>query len=235
MQLLILIMSFLNSLKVKQNSVVAIIDISSAQVSGALVSILSKPKSSQISRIIFNTRVPLASEKDIDFDSFNFEVISAIKKVTHTLLNSGLPTPVKFVCFVGSPFLVSQTKVINYSQSDYFVFTKDILNEIVQKKIDDFRLENNKTGKFSIIESKIMQIKLDGYELNDPLGHKIKQFSVAQFLAGISTTQLDKIKQAIFSQSHNNKIDFHSVAFASFSVLRDSLNQTKNFLVIDAV
>lgn len=226
-------MSFWNLFRIKQNSVVAIIDIGSAQVSGALVSVSTDKQGRKQNQLIFNTKVETSIDGDLDFDRFDFEIIKAVKIVTHNLVKSGFHQPTKFFCFLASPFLVSQTKIINYSQDNQFVFTPKILDSITRREAEYFRSRNESGEQFNLIENKIMQIKLDGYELAQPFGHKVNQLTLAQFLSGSSASQLNKIRHAIASQSHNDEIEFHSYAFSAFSALRDGLGGQKNFLAID--
>ena len=226
-------MSFWNLFSVKQNSVEAVIDIGSAQVSGALISVSTNNQGRKQNRLIFNTKAETGIDGELDFERFDWEIIKAIKKVTHDLVKSGFHQPTKFSCFLSSPFLVSQTKVINYSQADQFVFTPKILDSISRREAEDFRLRNEGEKQFNLIENKIMQIKLNGYELAQPFGHKVNQLTLAQFLSGSPASQLAKIRQAISSQSHNNKVEFHSYTFSAFSALRDGLGGQKNFLAVD--
>jgi len=228
-------MSFWNPFRIKQNSVVAIIDIGSAEVSGALVSVSVDQYGQKQNQIIFNTKVETGIEGDLNFERFDFEITKAIKIVTHNLVKSGFNQPEKFVCFLASPFLISQTKIVSYSQNDGFgfVFTPKILDSIIRREAENFCFDNETGGLFNIIENKVMQIKLDGYEIEQPFGHKVNQITISQFMSGSPVSQLEKIWQAVSSQSHNDNIEFHSYAFAAFSTLRDNLGDKKNFIAVD--
>lgn len=226
-------MSFWNLFRIKKNSVVAIIDIGSAQVSGALISVSTDRYGYKQNRIIFNTKVETGVDSDLSFERFDFEIVKAVKIVTHRLVKSGFDQPEEFVCFLAAPFLISQTKIINYYRDDQFIFTEKILNGISRREAENFRLTNGRDEPLEIIESKIMQIRLDGYDVDQPFGHKVNQLKIAQFLSGSPVSQLTKIKNAIGSQSHNDKVNFHSYSFAAFSTLRDNLGDKKNFLAID--
>lgn len=226
-------MSFWNLFRTKQNFIVAIIDIGSAQVSGALISISTDRYGKKKNHIIFSTRTETGIDGDLDFERFDFEITKAVKIVTHNLIRNNFRQPEKFICFLASPFLISQTKVINFSQDEQLVFTEKILDNITRREAEDFRQKNESGGQFDIIENKIMQIKLDGYEIENPFGHKTRQLKIAQFLSGSPVRQLNKIRHAINSQSHNNNISFHSYSFAAFSALRDSVGSKKNFLAVD--
>ncbi len=226
-------MSFWNLFGIKRNSVLAIIDIGSSQVSGALVLVSKNRSGHKNHQIVFNTKVEISVDGELDFDRFDFEIIKAIKMVTHKLVRSGFTQPEKFVCFLASTFLVSQTKVINFSQDKQFVFTQKILEGITKREAEDFRARNEKGDQFQIIENKVMQIKLDGYEVAKPFDKKITKLSLAQFLSGSPVSQLNKIRSAIGSQSHSEKISFHSYNFAAFSTLRDLLAGKKNFIAVD--
>lgn len=226
-------MSFWNLFTNKKSTIVAIIDVGSAQVSGALVSIAINKKGQRQSNIIFSTKVATGIESDLDYDRFDFEILKAIKKVTHILLKNSFFQPEKFVCFLTSPFLVSQTKIINYSQENKFIFTEKILHNLTKKEARNFCTTHDQNQKFSLIESKVTQIKLDGYELSHPFGQEVTNIRISQFLSGSSVNQLNKIREAIISQSHNDLIEFHSYSFAAFSALRDNPSVHKNFIAID--
>lgn len=226
-------MSWWNFSKKNKKTLVAIIDIGSAEVSGALISISIDKNNKRHFRIIFNTRVETGVEEVFDFYRFDSGVCRGLKKVVDNLLKSGLGIPERYFCFLSSPFVFSQTKIINYSQADSFTFTQKTLDNLSRRESDAFCAKYSQDGPFSLIDNKIMQVKLDGYETTSLFGNKIKSLAISQFLSGGSSHQLEKIKQVIIGSSHNDNIVFHSYSFAIFSSLRDILNMKKNFLAID--
>ena len=211
----------------------AIIDIGSTQISAALVSVSKDRRGRTKNQIIFSTKLETGIEGNFDYDRFDRATIKSLKQITHRILRSGFNRPEKFYCFLSSPFLISQTKVINYSQSTPFLFTAKMLNSMTKREAENFRVANEGNEAFSVIENKIMQIKSDGYEAENPFGHQVKTVRSAQFLSGSPESQLNKLRSAISGESHIDKIEFHSYVFAAFSALRDTLGHKNNFLIID--
>lgn len=223
-------MSWRNFLSPKHEELVAIIDVGSAQVSAALVT-FSYTKGHATSRVVKSTKVHTEIPGELDFERFNAETVKAIKRCLSDLLYGQNGSPHRFVCFLSSPFTISQTKIINYDQEDKFTFTEKMLGNITQREANAFRSKYD--GNLEIIDNRIMQIKLDGYESLAPFGHSVRQIEVAQFLCGSPAGQLKMIRQAISTAGHNDRIEFNSYSFAAFVALRNTLSDKKNFFAVD--
>jgi hypothetical protein len=128
--------------------------------------------------------------------------------------------------------------MLNYG-ADNFVFNHQLLNELSYKEAQQF-LEHHLSlkagaveGDFEVIENKIMQIKLNGYEVGMPFGKVSSRAAIAQYLSITSKEMLLAIRAAITAGTHKNQVEFHSFTFSAYSAIRDLLNNERNFLMID--
>lgn len=217
----------------KQNKVIAIVDIGSASVGAALVSIAGsetriKPE------VLFYEQEQTPVENEPSFDRFSAEISKALRAVLTRLLKAGKGSPDEYVVFLASSFVVSQTKVVSYQEDKPRPFTRKMLEGMTRQGADDFYVRNvQSTRDFCVIENRLMQITLDGYEIAEPYGNAARQIKIAQFLSGSPASIVNKLSDDIIAVGHRDNIQFHSYAFAAWSALRNNAISGKDFLAID--
>jgi len=222
-------MSWWNPWSKKPSKIVAVIDIGSADVSAALVSIKDKR-----SEILFHTESIVPDQHEFNYDRRIRELSKAVKKTLEGLLRQGVRAPDQYVCFLSSSFAVSQTKTLTYREDTPRPLSQKMLTGILKRGFDDFYSANtNSEEDFYIIENKILEAKLDGYIVTDPLSRPAKEFKITQFLSGCPGEILRQFSRAIQSAGHSDKITFHTYTLASFSALRDYPAGGNSFISID--
>lgn len=235
--------------KSNNDELIAIFDIESGSVGGALVKIPKKSKKAkefnlpalgmldklpQSSEIIHAVRTPISMSQDFDFDFFLFEMGRALAETAKNLENARLGAPNKVFCFLASPWHASQTRIIKMNKNTPFVFSAKISGELLRKEIKNF--ENAQTGQsldlgkdFKIIESSVMQIKLNGYKTSDPFGKKAKELEMAVFVSVSPENILSAIEHRI-QKFFNMEVKFQSSLFSSFVVARDAFPSESDFI-----
>ncbi len=242
----------------QKEEIVAIYDIGSGSVGGALVSIpkTSKKKSFNFLTlsaeespedkplVLYSTRTPITLNQDFDFDHFLFETGRALENVSKKMEQAlftppmaGRGAPAKVFCFLSAPWYSCQTRIIKLKRNTPYKFTEKLAEEYIQKEIKNFESIQAKhfenTGeKMRLIESRIMEMKLNGYKTAMPFDKKISEFEIALFVAVGSERILGAIEHQI-QHFFNQEVVFESFIFPSFAVSRDIFPDEKNFISID--
>lgn len=222
-------MSIFSSHKPK---IAVIIDIGSSSVGAAAVLLFPEKKP----RVFYSVREEMHFQEHFVFERFASSMLQTLEKILAKVSAVELPAHSEqvFSCFLASPWYASQTIQLEKRFRDPTAFNEDTLDELQKKEIKDFqRREIEKIGRDAIIlETKIIQTKLNGYETDDPFGKKAMEAEVAIY-ASISSEKIvkainDRIKRAFPVCTPQ----FHSFSLASFSAMRDLFHE-KNFLFMD--
>jgi hypothetical protein len=195
---------------------IAILDIGSTSVGGALVA----PEA----QIIFSLRRPIVYQAKMDLERFLADVSAAIAEVLTQLVKQG-GAPSQVVCVLSAPFYAARTDWVSKKESESFVFTKKLLDELVDKV-------RKPVAGHEILESSVLDISLNGYELANPYGQRALEVELSHYLSIASTKVLEGLRQAVNKVVHGAEVKFHSFSFALFRVL-DELLPSKDYLMLD--
>lgn len=219
----------------KKEKLVAIFDIGSGSVGGALVKISSDIKS--IPTIIKTTRTDIVTRKELDFNLFLKDMILALGFASRALCESKLGAPDEIVCVLASPWYISETRNIKMSKEHSFIFTKKIVDELLEKEMVSLdALYKNKYGDIEsipeIMEHPILGISLNGYLVDDPLGKKTRSIEMNMAISLSPKLCLDKIKDTIAKTFHHTPISFSSFMMSSYISVRDRYDH-ESYLLLD--
>ncbi|MCX6712725.1 MAG: hypothetical protein NTY66_00775, partial [Candidatus Vogelbacteria bacterium] len=216
----------LNPFAKKRSKIVAILDIGSGSVGGALLSL--GPDGAEI---IYYAQSETRSGAEPDFQRFNSSISQALKNTIGRLQASGLAAPEEYHCFLSSAFADSQTKFSTYRDTQPRVLTSKSINGIARRNAEAF-VRSSSSADFYLLENKILRFKLDGYETAEPIGQTASEIELAQYLSRSSSAQIRRLAREISGLTHTNKIFFHSYALAAANALRDYFN-VDSFLAVD--
>src|SRR3989344_5473983 len=88
-------------------------------------------------------------------------------------------------------------------------------------------------GALVIIEKKIVQIKLNGYEVRNPYGQKTSRIELSMIVGVSSGKVVESIERKLSNFFHVKSVHFGAFPIAAFSAIRDIFPNEKNFLFID--
>ncbi len=167
--------------------------------------------------------------------------ISEIHKNINTIpiLKSGRIRKVH--CLLSSPWYVSMTKTLKLENAESITFSKKLVDDILKKEEIDFEKSifsnssnlNSPEKKSFILERKIIQAKLNGYETTDPYSQKARIVEVSIFIAIALQTVVSDIENAVHRIIGLRKTNFNSFPFATYSAVRDIFSDDKNFAFMD--
>ncbi len=215
-----------------KDELMLVFNVGSSFVGGALF----WTQKSGIPKIIFSTREPIAVEEKMDIDRFLFLTLQSLEIIVKRVVDAKLGAPAKIFCILPPPWLVSQTRIINFKKNTPFIFTTKLADELIQKEIKLFEEENlikykNISSTIRSIEFKNIKTSLNGYETSEPLNKKATELEMAIFVSISGEQILKKIEDTIAKVFHFEKITFSSFTMATFTVIRDLFPKKENFLL----
>ncbi len=215
-----------------------ICDIGNGSLGVALVLFASSEKAPNV---IFSERIFLQSETGKGYENITANLGKNLNNLLSNVLKfcvSNKINPSKVSCFFSSPWFISQTHILRVKQPEPIVFSESILSKILKEAENNF-LSNKDSRAFKfvsedikLIERKITRIKLNGYQTHEPLGKKASTIEVALFLSAVRKETILLIESAINRLWLDVKIQHHTFPLASFSMIRNELNNPGNFLLV---
>ena len=215
---------------------VIVFDIGSASIGGAFVSI----DPSKIPEVIFTTRREIPFQEKLNFERFLELMINTLEEMFVAMQKAGGGVKVdQAFCVLASPWYASQTRLVHYNQPQAFTVTEKGLNKLIQKEIELFReskfFSSSKVGDAlpEIMESKNIQMKLNGYEVRSPFGKKTNELEVALYISMIPSHIYKSINDSIKKFWHLPNVHFSSFSFTAFDSIRDIFAEETSFLFMD--
>lgn len=225
-----------NFLNFSKKELVAVIDIEDGSVGGMLMSL---DKEKDVPEKLFSIRKELPYQKNFSYKRFFYSTMQAISAVSAEILKSGKGAPDRILCIVGSHFYISQTRVIKAKYPMSVTATQSLVESLISEDTKLFlekHLKNELGGAESpnmLLEQKIMQIKLNGYETACPFGKKVSELDISVFDSIIPKIVLNDIRNTISKIFHNDKVEFHSFTFALFDAMRGVTDNKDGFTVVN--
>lgn len=220
----------------KKEKLVAIFDIGSGSVGGALVKI---PKDGvSLPTIVKSTRTDIVTRKEIDFDLFLKDMILALGFASRSLYQSKLGAPDEIVCTLASPWYISETRLIKMSKEHSFLFSKKTIDDLAQKEIASLdALYKGKYGDVEsvpeVIEHPILGISLNGYLVDDPIGKKTRSIEMNMVISLSPKMCLDQIRETLSKSFHHTPVSFSSFIMSSYISVRDRYMNHDSYLLMD--
>lgn len=215
---------------------VVIFDIGSASIGGAFVG-LTPGKAPEI---IFTTRRDIPFQAKLNFERFLVSMIKTLEELFVLMQKAGGGVKIdQAYAILASPWYASQTRLIRYSQETPFLITEDGLGKIIEGEIALFRdsklFARSKGGDTppEIMETKNIQMKLNGYEIKDPFGKKASELEIALYISMIPQSIRVSISESIAKFWHPKTVHFSSFSFTAFDTIRDIFPDESSFLFMD--
>ncbi len=130
-----------------------------------------------------------------------------------------------------SPWSVSQTRTIRVKETKPFKVTEGYLSKLINEQEKQFQTDVSQTGK--IIEKKIVQIKINGYVINDIHNRTTKELQASVFFTVVPDDILRTVEEAVSKTFHIKNVWCHSFSLAAFSLIRDMFPQKEDFIHLD--
>lgn len=228
----------------QKEEVSIVLDIGSGSVGVSVVAFRKK----QRPEVLYTTREDIAHYEHPGFDRFFHAMLNTLEIATVRLhreafekngLQKFRANDIKHIhCILASPWYNATTKILIYERKVPFVVTESVVDDLVEqslveKKEDEHMGSAKEVAPTKIIERKVVQILLNGYETSKPYGQNVSRVEVALFTSSVVQAIGSRIQGVVRKTWLNRKILFHSFALASFMVTRDLFPKDDNFMLID--
>ncbi|MFH0755238.1 MAG: hypothetical protein V1910_01040 [bacterium] len=139
--------------------------------------------------------------------------------------------------FIGSPWSISQSKIIKIIKDKIFEINKNLLEKIISSEEIIFEKsleEQTKKPDWKVLEEKIIVSKLNGYKIDNILGKKAVNLSLELFVSFTPSEIKNKLEYYIDKKIGKNiKRQNNSCILSSYSFLRDLYSDKNDFIYID--
>ncbi|MCR4334819.1 MAG: hypothetical protein NUV47_03800 [Patescibacteria group bacterium] len=198
-------------------------DIASGTVGGALVELSEKKEP----KIIYTNRQPILFQKKPDSQKLLAEMLRSLEKVTETIPQEGIIEEVFYV--FSSPWVISQTKTFTHKENKEITVTHSFIKNLLQSQEKEIKFDED----MMIIEHKSLNIKLNGYEVLDPVGKKAHLIELPILASAISKDIFSKVENVVSRSFNFQKSLAHSFTLLSCSIINDIFPDEKDFMLID--
>lgn len=222
----------------KKEKIVAIFDIGSGSVGGAIVRIPTDGKGVPVILRSVRTEIRFREDTNSDFNLFMKDMIYALYLSANSLYNKKAGAPDEIICVLASPWYLSETRTVKMSREKPFIFTKRLASELIHKEISGLtELYKDKYGNLEsapqMIEQHTMAVLLNGYSINDPLGKKCRFLEINMVISLAPSLCLDKIRETLSKIFHHTKVTFSSFTLATYLAIRDKYVTPDSYLLLD--
>ncbi|OHA82781.1 MAG: hypothetical protein A2937_03045 [Candidatus Yonathbacteria bacterium RIFCSPLOWO2_01_FULL_47_33b] len=228
-----MVFSFFTKQK-QDESLTLLVDIGSASVGAALVKIEEgKPP-----HILLTVREDISFQETLSSARFLSGMLHALERSLKNLqkLNKGHGAPAHTFCTFSSPWFVLKSRKLHITRTDPFQVTEKTLDAFINEDIEHLKDELKETlplVDIEIIEKKIIEIRLNGYEIKNPYGQTTHQMEILATVGLSSKRVIESVENIISRFFHAPSVHFGSFPVAAFSAVRDIFPNEKNFLFLD--
>jgi hypothetical protein len=225
----------------KKNNLIALFDIGSTSVGGALVNISThqKQKNGVPPSVIWSKRKEISFQYAIDHDHFLQHIFSALKIISKAMSVEAKAHPSMIFCTFSSPWYAAQTRIAKSSLSQPSIITEPMVHSLVDAETTDFQTSemprhlHARLSRTTLLEQKIMRVELNGYATEAPYKKSAQTLDVALYISMSPRIFLDAANRIIGEVFHRDVDQYHSFSFVSFSALRDIVSERDTFLLCD--
>jgi cell division ATPase FtsA len=212
--------------KTKKSEFVALFDIGSGSVGGAML-LVSKNKKPVV---ISSMRKTFKLKSEIDSSVLMKDMLVTLNDVAKSIQKESGMVPDNVYSVLSSPWASASLRTIKRKRDEDFTFTQKYAKEIIEEDVAKFKKDNLKFDQ--IIDRRVVNVLLNGYPIDSPHGKRVKSAEIHLFLSMSSSGIIEKIEDVIMSTYHRN-VKFTSQMFSDFIVVRDIFDRVNDFIIID--
>lgn len=219
----------------KKGHVIALFDIGSGSVGGALVEMTPEGRS----KILFSARENIVFQNEFRFERFLTSMLFSLEQVTKQLhAKAGHPVH-DALCTLSAPWYVSQTRTVSFNSDKKILINRKKIDELVSHEVADIKKDFDAHYKditkstAEVIEVESVNVKLNGYETNAPFGKYARSVEAHLYVSMSSAHIVSSIREKISKGMGSKDIIFRSFSLVAFSALRDIYSNIPDFMFID--
>lgn len=222
------------SKKTLDTSSVLLVDIGSASVGVARAQL--SPSTAPV--ILDTTRRDIPFQESLTSSRFIVAMNHALENTLKDIKEKHKETmgPAHIFCALSSPWFILKSRRITLAHEDGVVVTEKLIEGLLDE--DTEKLKKELSGTFpsddvTVIERKVIKIRLNGYEIKDFYGKKTTELEIESAVSLSSRRAIETIKRLLSHFSVGSQIHFTAFPLAAFSAIRDIFPKEENFLFLD--
>jgi cell division ATPase FtsA len=203
-----------------------VFDIASSSVSAALVRLAF----GEHIRVIHSLNEPLSNQNSVDPEKLFNDMIEALKKAHADIVKQGSVklsgtefrhvNAKRIIYSFTSPWSATQTKTISLKKDKSFTFTRAVLEKLMSSEEE----------KFSVIDRRIIQTRLNGYEVKDPFGKNVREVDISYFTGIVPKSVLEKTVEVSHAIRASKYIKSFTFPLITYSYIKDSFPDERDFI-----
>ncbi|NTV44270.1 MAG: hypothetical protein HGA67_01065 [Candidatus Yonathbacteria bacterium] len=236
-------MEFFGKKKKQDVAVVHVYDIGSASVGGAIV--LLRPDTRPL--IVYATRKEMTFQEAPDSTRLRSALFSAVGSVAQDLEKNGTPLlrplvqgtmrPRLVSCTLASPWYASQTRRVRKEYKHPMRIKSADIKERAEEEYNAFvgspAVQALGSGDHVLIEQRIIQVKLNGYETGFPEGKDVSSLDMTIVFSVTSADVGNGILEAIEQTFPDCPTEFNTFPLISFDAIRAKKQVNGDLLCVD--
>ena len=217
----------------KQKGTIAVLDIASGSVGG----ILFTRNPSGLPKILASIRQTTDFSKRLKVKNLQKNMRNAISEVIAYLKTAREEKPELLLCVFSSPWFKAQTRILKIERQKSFSIEQKLINALIEEE------KQTVAGRWEIfgldkqnpefVEEEVIKTVLNGYEIENIFGKKVKKIELNLFLSLAQKEILEEVKDAASDYISPSKIKFHTFPFVLFNVLKNIINTFEGAMFID--
>lgn len=219
-------MPFLSILEKQNKEDRVVFDIASGSVGAAAITI-GKGKKPQIDYV---KRIPIPTKERVHAKTLEVETLNAIKELAGDLVKEKKIAKKVSLVF-SSPWHDSHTKITSIKKNESFTVSESFINEIVEEETE--KIENEQRDNLELIESKVANVKINGYSTLSPAGKTANRVDLSLYVSMVPVSFRKKIEEEIEKRFSVKNFTYHSFPFACINTIEKIFYEDKNFLFMD--
>lgn len=215
-----------------EGEIVAVFDIGSDSVAGSLV----RFSQGEEPIVLCSKRLTWSSAVESDYDSILRSMRYSLANVTRYLLEKGSPArPARFVVTLSALWYAYEPHKVLYERNTPFVITEALVKDLQRKELKSFieKQKEEQGDEFALLESVVIDTKVNGYPTENPAGKKAKSFYMTMYLSIAPASLTEIIGDVIGSVFHQEDIVFQTASLVSYVTSRDVFASEKDYIFID--
>jgi cell division ATPase FtsA len=212
---------------------VLLIDIGSGSVTVSIAIF-----SNDVPMIVANLSSDIPVLPDVDLSAFEQAMKNSLDAMFGKMREAHMLLPDRIRVHLSSPWFASQVRTAKMSRPAPFVVSKTLMNDMLARELKSFEDEEmakeaQKGEPVRVLESKTLQVKLNGYPTVEPIGLSTRELEFSMFVSVASERLVKMIEESIGHEFPHTPVTFGSFLGASFLVVRDLFPHTTEYLLAD--
>lgn len=157
----------------------------------------------------------------------------AVIVVAEKLVRGGNYVPDHVFASLESPWFTGQTRSVNYSKKEPFVFTQNISNNLIDEDFKRYKSEGESAfgEDLQVLDKAVISTKLNGYKIAEPFGKKTREVNISYYASLAPKFFIDNICDDL-EKIVRGKIKFFSSTTSLSAALYMTISDYKKMLVI---